>query len=392
MSSTTLADSFSPPSPMNSLSNHTAALPSPEDSDSDEIGGIRHTSNSDSSTTAKSNNTIVQNTNSTSINHGTNENKCYGRVKNPESMVSDSWWKTVFSDQLYLQTDGDVVEDPAITLEEIRVLEGIKPIHDILQSSFSSTTAIKVLDLCCGQGRHILQLAEIYPALELYGHDQSEFLIQLARSRASTASADARDDVPLANSNIIREKKGLIQFTIGDCRSIPYADNTFDLALVMGNSFGYFTTDQDNKAVLSHIQRCLKPGGVVVIDITDGAYQRENYSPRGWEWVDDEMLVCRERWLTEDKKRLVCREVIIKTTQGVIRDQFYQERLYDSADIGLLLKDTGLERLIYEQQQGKDNEGQTVHDLEVKTGMGSQRGEDLGMMGQRNFVLAIKPS
>ncbi|KAG0272626.1 hypothetical protein BGZ95_011604 [Linnemannia exigua] len=164
----------------------------------------------------------------------------------------------------------------------------------------------------------------------------------------------------------------------------------------MGNSFGYFSNDKDDEAVLQQIHRVLRPGGVVVLDITDGAYQRENFSPRGWEWIDDEMMVCRERWLSEDKKRLVCREVVIMTGQGVIRDQFYQERLYDGMDMQRLLEDVGLKRL--EQQndgQGNSNaaEQQQANDLEIKTGKElSQRGEDLGMMEQRKFVVAVKPT
>ncbi|KAG9067378.1 hypothetical protein KI688_012161 [Linnemannia hyalina] len=356
-----------------------SALPSPDYSDSDEIEG-----GSNSGSTISTNNTS-----------GT---ICHGRVKNPEAMVPKTWWKTVFSDQLYLQTDGDVVEDSAITREEVRVLEGIAAIRNILQASTDSNASartIKVLDLCCGQGRHILQLAELYPALELYGHDQSEFLIQLARSRAA-AAASTKDDAPLTTSPTTTKKKGAqIQFTIGDCRSIPFSDSTFDLVLVMGNSFGYFSNDKDDETLLTQIHRVLRPGGVVVLDITDGAYQRENYSPRGWEWVDDEMLVCRERWLSEDKKRLVCREVVIKTAQGVIRDQFYQERLYDSGEMGEALRAAGLKRVdqeeVGEEQNGQGQEDHQVHDLEIKTGKEmSQRGEDLGMMDQRKFVVAIK--
>ena len=47
---------------------------------------------------------------------------CHGRVKEDdfERMVPAQWWKTVFADGLYLKTDGDVVEDPEITREEIR--------------------------------------------------------------------------------------------------------------------------------------------------------------------------------------------------------------------------------------------------------------------------------
>lgn len=47
---------------------------------------------------------------------------CHGRVaaEDFEKMVPAQWWKSVFADAMYLKTDGDVVEDPLITEEEIR--------------------------------------------------------------------------------------------------------------------------------------------------------------------------------------------------------------------------------------------------------------------------------
>ncbi|KAG5463327.1 MAG: hypothetical protein BJ554DRAFT_139 [Olpidium bornovanus] len=48
---------------------------------------------------------------------------CHGRVSNLEAHVPRQWWMTLFADEVYLKTDGDVVEDPEITREEIRVLE-----------------------------------------------------------------------------------------------------------------------------------------------------------------------------------------------------------------------------------------------------------------------------
>ncbi|KAG0380875.1 hypothetical protein BGX24_003736 [Mortierella sp. AD032] len=390
----------------------------PADSESDKVDGFstdENDSTSDGGTASRSSSDISLNSNnsndSSDFNTNTNASRtvCHGRVKNPEAMVPETWWKTVFSDQLYLLTDGDVVEDPAITLEEVRILEGIDAVRNILQSSsISSGTTVKVLDLCCGQGRHVLQLAELYPSLELYGHDQSEFLIQLARSRAAAVIATAtaaspKDAVPLTanttastttnNNNNKGQSAGPIQFTIGDCRSVPFSNNTFDLILVMGNSFGYFSNDKDDEVVMQQIHRVLRPGGVVVLDIVDGAFQRENFNPRGWEWVDDEMMVCRERWLSEDRKRLVCREVIIKTGQGVIRDQFYQERLFDGMDMQHLLDGAGL-KWLKQQTDGLGNNHATEQkqpdDLTVKTGEMSQRGEDLGLMEQRNFFVAVK--
>lgn len=47
---------------------------------------------------------------------------CHGRVVEDdfERMVPAQWWKHVFADAYYLKTDGDVVEDPEITKEELK--------------------------------------------------------------------------------------------------------------------------------------------------------------------------------------------------------------------------------------------------------------------------------
>lgn len=52
---------------------------------------------------------------------GSRNSVCHGRVKEKdfEKMIPTQWWKDLFDD-LYLKTDGDVVEDPEITKEEIK--------------------------------------------------------------------------------------------------------------------------------------------------------------------------------------------------------------------------------------------------------------------------------
>jgi ubiquinone/menaquinone biosynthesis C-methylase UbiE len=135
----------------------------------------------------------------------------------------------------------------------IRLLESNADILKLFQrglvepdgSETTSSGAPKILDLCCGQGklwlhilvcficvagRHTLLLAERYPFLRLHGHDQSAYLISLARERAThLPKAPHRITIP--------------QFTIGDCRSIPYDNDEIDFVMIMGNSFGYFSAN-----------------------------------------------------------------------------------------------------------------------------------------------------
>ncbi|KAL2911588.1 hypothetical protein HK105_208927 [Polyrhizophydium stewartii] len=301
---------------------------------------------------------------------------CYGRVKDLEAMVPAQWWKYVFADAMYLKTDGDVVEDPDVTQGEIALLEAVPEIKNLIlrgsgagandDGSIEESPA-RILDLCCGQGRHSLHLVKEYPHLYVHGHDQSSYLISLAQERASFQSVTTQTF-----------------FTVGDCRQIPYPDATFDLVLLLGNSFGFFSDEDSDRAVLAEVARVLMPGGRLVLDLTDGEYMRNNFSERGWEWADDTTFVCRERQLSADRLRLISREIITVASKGVVRDQFYQERLYSRAELHGLMIEAGL--LPDDQPSASANDGIITIGYDL-----SKRKEDLGMMEQRMMLMAVKP-
>ncbi|EGD79195.1 D-alanine-D-alanine ligase [Salpingoeca rosetta] len=295
--------------------------------------------------------------------------RCFGPMECLEDALQDQWWTTLFDD-MYLKTDGDVVEDPSITADEVTVL----------LNNIDFPPNARVLDLCCGQGRHSLELARRRPDIRVHGVDQSAFLIDLARSRAMADTTDAT----LATRTA---------FTVADCRSLPFTfppasaeeeeeeeeeeeDTRFDVVMVMGNSFGYFEREEADRIVLAEIARVLKPNGTLVLDLTDGAYMKRNFSPRSWEWIDATMFVCRERQLARDGRRLVSREIITSTTDGVVRDQLYAERLYELGEMQALLAHMGFP---------------ACRQVDTLTGEASARGQDLGMMEHR-MLLAATPT
>ncbi len=267
---------------------------------------------------------------------------CFGPVLNLEEYVKKDWWKRIFN-SFYLKTDGDVVEDQKITKFEVDFFTEImnfKPEHYIL-------------DLCCGQGRHSIELGR-RGFENIYGLDRSRYLIQKAKLNA--------------------KKNGILcRFREGDARKLPYASDFFDFIMVLGNSFGYFESINDDVQVLKEIHRVLKPWGKIIIDITDGDHLRYNFQPRSWEWLDKNLFVCRERTLSLDDQRLISREVITHVNKGVLVDQFYAERLYSNEKISEILKNVGFSDI-------------TIHGTITPE---SQRDQDLGMMEQRIIVSAL---
>src|SRR4030042_410456 len=102
--------------------------------------------------------------------NGKVKRKILGPVRDLEEHVHPDWWRTIFN-HLYLKTDADVVDDQNITRHEV----------DILSEMFKLSPEDKILDLCCGQGSHSLELTRRgYRNIE--GLDRSHYLIQKAKS------------------------------------------------------------------------------------------------------------------------------------------------------------------------------------------------------------------
>lgn len=262
-----------------------------------------------------------------------------GPVRSLEEHVAQDWWDKIFN-SLYLKTDGDVVDDSRITAAEV----------DQVCHWLRLSEEHRILDLCCGQGRHSLELAK-RGFVNVEGLDRSHYLIQRARQRAKMLGLPTR-------------------FKEGDARTLPYKNDEFDAVLVMGNSFGYFDTVEDDLRVIKEVVRVLKPWGRLLIDLADGEFLKENFHKRSWEWIDDNLFVCRERSLSADGERLVSREVVTHVSKGVLADQFYAERLYSRNQVTTLLEETGFGDISFPAELSPD----------------SARAQDLGMM-ERRFVV-----
>ena len=269
---------------------------------------------------------------------------CLGPVGDLEAHLPAEWWRKLFN-ALYIKTDGDVVENNDNTRKEV----------DFIVNSAAIQPHSQILDLCCGQGRHCLELAR-RGFKNINGVDRSRYLIRLAKKRAQ-------------NENL------QVVFKEGDARNPRLPENTFDCVAIMGNSFGYFSNKKDDEKVLTMVGKLLRPTGQIVLDITDGAHMAENFDKRSWEWIDEHHLVCRERSISADGERLISREVIVHDEMGVLADQFYAERLYTKESISKLLEKCGFRNVRH-------------HGIAEAL---SDRDQDLGMMARRLLLTAGAP-
>ncbi|NMC04414.1 MAG: class I SAM-dependent methyltransferase, partial [Candidatus Lokiarchaeota archaeon] len=271
----------------------------------------------------------------------TNKIATLGPVTDLGKHVSKEWWKKIF-DAYYLKTDGDVVNDPKITEAEISLFMGI----------LNLPKESRILDLCCGQGRHTMEMAR-RGYVNTFGLDQSHYLIQHAKETQRKLGLNPR-------------------FQKGDARKLPYPVDFFDQVMIMGNSFGYFETETDDKKVLKEVIRVLKPGAKLLLDLADGEFLKTSFQARSWEWIDKQYFVVRERSLSPDG-RLLSREIITDVYKGVVDDRFYGERLYTKESITKLLVDAGFTNVEFHGGMKTD----------------SQRNQDLGMMERRFIITAV---
>lgn len=96
----------------------------------------------------------------------------------------------------------------------------------------------RIVDLCCGTGDIVFHLLRTDPSLHVTGVDFCEPMLVKARERAP------------------REQSGDAEFLEGDVMALPFADNTFDGA-IMGFAMRNVA---DIDATLREIRRVLKPG------------------------------------------------------------------------------------------------------------------------------------
>ena len=270
--------------------------------------------------------------------------RTYGPLSDLERHLPSDWWSGLF-DALYLKTDGDVVENQDNTRHDV----------DLLIAAAGLVPDDRILDLCCGQGRHSMELAS-RGFRNVTGIDRSRYLVRLARRRARSLTLP-------------------VTFREGDARRFRAAESSFDCVAMMGNSFGYFDSVEDDLQVLEKIKRTLRSGGALAMDLADGEWMAQNFERRSWEWIDQSQLVCRERSLSADSTRLISREVVVDAEKGVIADQFYAERLYTRATISALLEKAGFRDIRLHEEPN------TL----------SSRDQDLGMMAHRMFLTTSAP-
>jgi len=252
--------------------------------------------------------------------------------------VDPNWWQTLFDD-IYLLTDGRSVCDDALTRREV----------DFLVEHLGLGADERVLDLCGGQGRHSLELARRgYRHLTVL--DYSETLLRHGKDRAAA--------------------EGLrVSFLRADARSTGCSGGRFDCVLLMANSFGYFSEDEENLRVLREARRVCRPGGRFLLDLLDRTAVIRRFRPFSCHRIPGKAAVIRVR--ERDDRWIRVHETVLSATGGVLRERRYGERLFTARRLRTILAQAGFA------------------EIRMKRGFSSHaRAGDYGFMNSRVMVTA----
>ena len=207
------------------------------------------------------------------------------------------WAPFLFGEQRWQQTPQEVTE--------IVSLLGIAP-------------GAAVLDLCCGPGRHSLELARRVFAVT--GVDVTRAYLDQAGGRA--------------------EAEGLsVEFIEEDMRAFRRPES-FDAAINVFTSFGYFEDIEDDRRVAANVYLSLKEGGAFLIDLMGKEVLARIFQERHWSEVDG-ALVLQELRVCRDWSWIENRWIMIG--DGESEEYSISHRLYSAAELKSLLTGCGFD-------------------------------------------------
>jgi SAM-dependent methyltransferase len=174
----------------------------------------------------------------------------------------------------------------------------------------------RILDLCCGIGRHSLELSRY--GFEVVGVDRTARFIEKARHEADRGNLET-------------------EFIIGDMREYC-APTSFDIVMNLFGSFGYFEDPEDDRRVVENMVASLRPGGKFLIETMGKGILARTFQERDWTEEGD-LLLLSEKKVSQDWGRIKTRWIAIKGNQRI--EHSVSVRSYSAVELSSLLYECG---------------------------------------------------
>ena len=225
----------------------------------------------------------------------------------------DSFWETWGPVMFTPQRIADAVEEVTKIIKLLNIQPGSS-----------------ILDLCCGVGRHSLELAR--RGDQVTGVDRTRGYLGKAREQAKEERLD-------------------IEFVQGDMRRFS-RPGAFDIAISMLTSFSYFEDPQEDKRVVKNVFESLKTGGRFIIQMHGKETLAKIFKEKDWnEYKDDGVIVLYERKVSQNWSWMENRWIMLKGNERI--ENRLSHRLYAGSEIAALLRDCGFNRVgVYGDLEG----------------------------------------
>ncbi|HBG28180.1 MAG: hypothetical protein A2Y10_19570 [Planctomycetes bacterium GWF2_41_51] len=188
----------------------------------------------------------------------------------------------------------------------------------------------KVLDLCCGIGRHSIELAR--KGFKVVGVDLTEQYLNKARKQARAEGLN-------------------VDFVRDDMRRFCQLEY-FDAAINMYTAFGYFENPADDRRVLSNVYYSLRKGGTLIIQTMSKEVLARIFQARDW-YRQNGKIILEERTLRDNWSWIDCTWTVLDKNKRY--EYKFGHRIYSAAELTALLKDCGFGSVkIYSDFNGCD--------------------------------------
>jgi len=200
---------------------------------------------------------------------------------------------------------------------------------DLITELTQMAPGTAVLDLGCGPGRHSLELAR--RGFQVTGVDRTRPYLQEARERASKEALD-------------------IEFVESDMRSFRRPES-FDVALSLFTSFGYFKEAEENMQALRNVNDSLRDGGVLLIETMGKEPLARIYQHRDWDELDGVFWLA-ERNVTENWSWMDGRWILV--SGDMVQEFKFGHWIYSAFELQQMLRQTGFSRVdVYGDLEGR---------------------------------------
>lgn len=142
----------------------------------------------------------------------------------------------------------------------------------------------RVLDLCCGIGRHSIALHQL--GFAVTGVDRTERYLSQAR---------------IAEPGV--------EWVLGDARTWRGAA-PYDLAVNLWTSIGYTDDVADDVRLLATLRANLRPGGVAVLELSGREVLARKFQARSW-YEAEGIILLEDRKIVEDWTRVRARWIVL---------------------------------------------------------------------------------